>query len=451
MDETALEQYETRLNDHAPQVRKAALDELAAALHEGRISTEAESDIVNMHCHTFFSFNAYGHSPSSLAWLAKRRGFKAIGMVDFDVLDGVEEFLSACEVLGVRGSAGLETRAYVPSFSTREINSPGEPGVYYALGIGFTSSTPAKEAAEPLADMRRQSESRNRAVLERLNDHLQPISIDYATDVQSLTPAGNATERHIVQAYIDAVRAQRPDADAFWAEKLRVPVGEVQVAMKREKDFQNLVRAKLIKRGGVAYMASDPDAFPLIDKVHKLIIACGALPCATWLDGTSVGEQSIEELLDLLVEKGAAALNIIPDRNWNIADEDVRQMKVKNLYHVAEIARQRDLPLHVGTEMNSPGQKLVDDFDAPALQPLRSAFLDGAYFVYGHTCMQRVLGLGYQSEWALTFLPHRRDRNHFYTRLGKLVVPCSEAADRLRTLPPDLSPEELLGRIEKTS
>ena len=70
-------------------------------LHEGRIYfdgtgtqaatdpalLEAERQVANMHCHTFYSFNAYGHSPTSLAWLAKRHGFALIGMVDFDVLD----------------------------------------------------------------------------------------------------------------------------------------------------------------------------------------------------------------------------------------------------------------------------------------------------------------------------------------------------------------------------
>ena len=50
--------------------------------------------------------------------------------------------------------------------------------------------------------------------------------------------------------------------------------------------------------------------------------------------------------------------------------------------------------------MNAPGKKLVDDFDAPELAPVRQAFLDGAHFIYGHTVMQRAVGLGYQSEWA---------------------------------------------------
>ncbi len=66
-------------------------------------------------------------------------GFAAVGIVDFDVLDAVDEFLAACDVVGVRGSAGIETRVFIPEFATREINSPGEPGVYYHMGIGFTS------------------------------------------------------------------------------------------------------------------------------------------------------------------------------------------------------------------------------------------------------------------------------------------------------------------------
>jgi hypothetical protein len=98
-------------------------------------------------------------------------------------------------------------------------------------------------------------------------------------------------------------------------------------------------------------------------------------------------------------------------------------VKVQKLYEVVELAEKLDLPLNVGTEMNAYGQKLVDDFDAPELAPVRTAFMDGAYFIYGHTLAQRVLGLGYQSEWARTHLPGRRERNAFYTELGRKVEP----------------------------
>ena len=163
--------------------------------------------MVNLHCHTFFSFNAYGHSPTSLAWLAKKRGFAAVGIVDFDVLDAVDEFLAACDLAGVRGSAGIETRVFIPEFATREINSPGEPGVYYHMGIGFTSGIVPPEAAPTLAAMRARADRRNREMAARVNAYLDPVVIDYERDVLPLTPAGNATERHMLLAYIRGRRS----------------------------------------------------------------------------------------------------------------------------------------------------------------------------------------------------------------------------------------------------
>ena len=165
------------------------------------------------------------------------------------------------------------------------------------------------------------------------------------------------------------------------------------------------------------------DTFPPVEKLHALVLACGALPCVTWLDGTSAGEQAMDELFALLIGKGAVALNIVPDRNWNFADPQQAALKRQKLYEVVALAQEFDLPLNIGTEMNTWGQKIVDDFDAPALAPVRNAFLDGAYFIYGHTILQRSCGLGYQSAWAAAQLPTRRERNAFYTAAGKAIPP----------------------------
>jgi hypothetical protein len=92
----------------------------------------------------------------------------------------------------------------------------------------------------------------------------------------------------------------------------------------------------------------------------------------------------------------------------------------------------------------------VDDFSAPELAPVKDAFLDGAYFIYGHTVLQRTLGLGYQSDWARSHLPSRRERNSFYARLGRQVVPGVPGLARLRQLEPGLLPEELLKRLARS-
>jgi hypothetical protein len=441
---------EQQLNSFDHATRMVALHELVSAGQRGEVALAAEQSIVNMHCHTFFSFNAYGHSPASLAWLAKTRGFTAAGIVDFDVLDAVEEFLLACDMAGVRGSAGIETRVFIPEFSTREINSPGEPGVYYHMGIGFVSGKAPAEVAPILNSMRARAARRNRDMLARVNVHMSPVFLDYESDVLPLTPAGNATERHMLAAHIHAAEKHFPDRGnrvAFWADRLGTSATQVESIVDDYAKFSNLVRGKLMKKGGVGYVTPTPESFPTIDEYHRFITACGALPTATWLDGTSVGEQAIDELMALLIDQGAVALNIIPDRNWNIADPATRALKVRKLHEIVEIAVRLDLPINVGTEMNAPGNKLVDDFDVPEMAPVRQAFLDGARFIYGHTVMQRALGLGCQSDWAKRHLPTRRERNAFYQAMGYRVPPGKIGMAKLRALHADSTPEAILQEL----
>jgi hypothetical protein len=440
---------EARLNAFDHTARSDALKELFALAERGDVRLGPESDVANMHCHTFFSFNAYGHSPTSLAWLAKKRGFKLIGIVDFDTLDGVDEFLDACEFLSVRGSAGLETRVHIPEFATREINSPGEPGVYYHMGIGFTSAIVPKPAAAVLADLRERAASRNRDIVSRVNHYLDPVTVDYEKDVMPLSPAGTATERHMVVAYVRAAEQTAPCSVRFWAEKLGIDYDVANALADDVPGLQNLIRSKLMKRGGVGYVQPGSDTFPTIEEFHKLVNACGALPCAAWLDGTSTGEQAIQELLELLMEKGVVALNIVPDRNWNIKDPDTRLLKVRKLREVVQLAQELDLPLNVGTELNSFGQKIVDDFSAPDLAPFKDVFLDGAYFIYGHTVLERALGLGYQSDWAKANLHTRAARSAFYTQIGKSVPPGRAGLSLLGTLDATVSPSGLVAALSE--
>jgi len=445
-----ISELEARLKDHDPEVRRSALKELDAAAKQGTVQLIPERDIVNMHCHSFYSYNAYGFSPSSLAWLAKRNGFRACGIVDFDVLDGVDEFLEACDLLGVRGSAGMETRVFIPEFSIREINSPGEPGIFYHMGIGFTSSAVPEEVAGIASDLRERAQARNERILARVNAHLDPVILDYAADVLPLAPGGTPTERHMVSAYVQKATDMVDDVVSFWVERLQIGSSEVTDLLNDTARFQNTVRKKLMKRGGVGYVEPGSDSFPSVEALNRLIVACGGLPCATWLDGISAGEQAMGELLEMLIGKGIVALNIVPDRNWNILDPALRETKVKNLYDVVGLADDLDLPLNVGTEMNSPGQRVVDDFDAPELAPVRQAFLDGADFVTGHTLMQRAVSMGYQSTWAQQALPTRRARCEFYAEIGRRVPPGLTGMRLLDRVGRGRAPDEILAKLSST-
>ncbi|MBK8046398.1 MAG: hypothetical protein IPK16_04245 [Anaerolineales bacterium] len=186
----------------------------------------------------------------------------------------------------------------------REINSPGEPGVLYHMGIGFTSNWAPEAGRLILRELRDQSAERNRALIARVNAYLDPVAVDYDHDVLPLTPGGNATERHIVTAYIAVANREISDPAAFWATKFGMERAAVERLMADSPAFQNTLRSKLMKRGGPGYVQPDHTSFPSVEKLNALAVACGALPCAAWLDGTTAGEEAMEELLTLLVRKG---------------------------------------------------------------------------------------------------------------------------------------------------
>lgn len=461
MDPTEIRNLESNLDSFDPEIRRENLLSLMALVDDGQLTVPETKEAANLHCHSFFSYNGYGYSPTHLAWLGKKLGIKFMGIVDFDILDGVDEFLDACSITGVKGTAGIETRVYIPEFRHAEINSPGEPGIAYHMGVGFVRSKVSDSVKSVFSDIRQQAVERNLQIIERLNEYLMPFSLDYEEDVLPLTPSGFATERHMVQMIAEKSFAILDDHVQFWSEKLDQPVEFIENKLKDQNAFKDFLRQKLIKRGGVAYVQPEGETFPTVEMFHEIILAEDAIPCLAWLDGTSTGEADIERLLDLLMSKGVATLNIIPDRNWNISDPEIKAVKVRNLYQIVDLADSLDLPIIVGTEMNSFGQKMVDDFTTPELIPVRARFLQGAYFLYGHTLMEKKWGMGYQSKWSKKHLPDRKSKNAFYEAVGRLTPSQLETlSSRITKQSPDpdgntematvVSAEQILKILEKS-
>jgi len=434
------ELLEQQLDDFSPARRHEALTALVAAAYAGKQPLPAPGVAHNLHAHTFFSYNAYGYSPSRFAWLARKAGLALGGIVDFDVLDGLEEFQAARRLLDLPGCTGMETRVFVPEFAQWVINSPGEPGVAYTMGIGFPRRQIPAEAEKFMAGLRRTAGVRNRELLARVNAFMAPVTVDFEKDLLPLTPAGNATERHICLAYARKAQRHFPDPTAlktFWIEKLGAEAGSVD--FPEGAKLQNLIRAKTMKQGGVGYVQPGRGSFPTLADFNQFVLACDAIPTLCWLDGTSAGEQKLEELWRVAMSSGCAALTIIPDRNYK---PGVQDQKLKNLYHVVDLAQKLHLPVTIGTEMNSPGNKFVDSFETAELKPLVPVFLRGAHIVYAHAALQREAGKGYLSAWAKHNYPAAADRNAFFEQVGKALVPAREAA--LAALPPNATPAQVL-------
>jgi len=436
------ETLENQLNELNAERRGEAFERLLEMVRCGEIVFPEPGHAVNLHCHTSFSFNGYGYSPVYFAWKARCDGLRVAGIVDFDVLDAVEEFLHACDLVGIRGCAGIETRVFVSPFETREINSPGEPGISYHMGMGFISNDVPDKAL--LADFLRIAQDRNRGVASRVNAYLTPAAIDYDLDVLPLTPNGNATERHLCMAYDLKAREVFPDAReraAFWAEKLKTDANKIRDIIDDAPSLQALIRSKTMKAGGVGYVKPSGPDFPALDRMNAFVLEAGAIPTFAWLDGTTAGEQAIEELMDIMLANGVAAVNIIPDRNWNIKDPGAKRAKVDHLYRFVELARSHDLPIAVGTEMNAYGNRFVDDFEAPELKPLTPIFLEGAHILYAHTILQAHAGMGYLSGWAKRNFASTKDKNAFFKHIGEVVNPARK--DLLAGIGPHMTPKDI--------
>ncbi len=418
--------------------RLAALRRLAA---QPGWRPPAEALLANMHMHSFFSYNIQGCSPAHLAWDAARAGLFAAGLCDFDVLDGLDEFLAAGRLLSLRATVNIETRAYFPEYAEADINSPGEPGVAYIMGAGFVRlPAPGSPPGVVLQQYREQAQARNRALVNRINAAVPAIALDYDAEILPLTPAGAPTERHIVRAYRRKAEAAFPAAPAnhrFWADLSKKPVDAIARHAAAEAPMEEFIRALLVKAGGLGYEQPGPHTFPPLDDFIRWVRECDALPMIAWLDGGSAAEADPEAMLECMRAKGVCAVNIIPDRNHKIADPAVRARKLAKLDEIAKLADRMHLPVQIGTEMNKDGQPFVDDLAAEALRPYADQFLAGAAIMVGHTILAGYANYPYNGTAAAAeFGNNPAARNRLFQSVGRLPALDEPLADRLRQTGP---------------
>ena len=397
--------------------------------------------LFNLHCHSFFSYNADGWSPSRIAYECRMRGLQATALCDFDVLDGMNEFFAATAAFGIRSAVHLETRAYLKELSEEDINSPGEHGVTYIMGCGFLRDpAPDTSSAQTLQALRVGAQSRNTALINRINAALPQIAIDEARDLFPMTPRATPTERHIIRAYRLKGLEVFPDSAAraaFWAPLLKMtPEAFTELEASIPK-CEEAIRGVLVKRGGIGYQAPDSTTFPPVPTFVKWVASCDAIPTTAWLDGTSGGEASADNLLDLMGSLGCQALNIIPDRNIKDKTPEKTALKQRKLAEMVHACEARDLPVIIGTEMNKLGLPFVDDITDSRLAPYAETFTKGMRILIGHTLLGRFADAPYCGTRAKAEFKDLKARNAFYASVGQLPALTTEKADCLTAMGPE--------------
>jgi hypothetical protein len=263
--------------------------------------------------------------------------------------------------------------------------------------------------------------------------------MDYNADVVPLTPSGSATERHIVSAYIAKAAAIFADAELveFWSAVFGETSDTTSAIIANLPKLEDVVRAKLAKRGGIGYIAPSSDSFPSADSFLSWVASCDAVPMIAWLDGTSDGESDPAAMLECLASKGATAINIIPDRNWNYSDADTKALKSAKLAEMVAAADAINMPINIGTEMNKAGQPFVDDLDGEVLSAHKATFIKGADVMVGHSILARFANFPYAGEKACAEFANRAAMNDFFAAVGALPPISAKIANELREMGPE--------------
>ncbi|MEI8139285.1 MAG: PHP domain-containing protein [bacterium] len=210
--------------------------------------------MIDLHTHSTFSDGSM--TPEELVELAAKAGLTAIALTDHDGMMGIDRFMAACELQGLRGIPGVE------------ISIELSGGTMHILGYFIDQHNP--RIIEALARLRRGRETRNQFILERLNSLGLPLSWE---EVSSLAKEDVVGRPHFAQAMIAK--------------------GYVK---KKDEAFDNY-----LGKGKPAYV--ERDRFTIEESIG-LIRGAGGVPVLAHPCTLNMGRRRLREFLAELAAKG---------------------------------------------------------------------------------------------------------------------------------------------------
>jgi hypothetical protein len=401
---------ETRLNILKQYVQKHPRN-----IHQGHI---------NLHVHTNESFSFF-QSPTEAVWYAYVEGIEYFGINDHYTINGHGEFRSACSIASIKSTYSIEAIAIDDGSLRmgRRYNDPDNPGRCYLVGKGVVRDLlPGSQCHRVLQDMRCALKERNESIAQRLNEYSRDrgVDIDLNYDaVETLTPSGNSTERHVVQAFCERMALLFPDmndrADAY---KRVLGNGFEDSLLTDPARLQTLVRTHLVKSGMPCYVEENSKAFTTVENLVQMYLEYGAIPIYPMM-----GNPITEEELDLgaLFEKmeayGLHALEMIDYRT-----------ELTRAQEIIDAASSEGYPVFIGTEHNTKSQlSLVGPV---ASHPTCYDYLRrSAHVVIGHQRLMALCSFGLVNKDGSPRFDNRREGFRFFEEIGEMDLTNDQLQD----------------------
>jgi hypothetical protein len=309
---------------------------------------------VNCHIHTPYSFSAFSDMESVFK-MARNENITVLGINDFYVTDGYNEFHKGCLENRIFPLFNIEFIGLLKDEQKKgiRINDPNNPGRIYFTGKGldYPFQTGWKQKRQ-LKRVIQESQVQIRAMIARLNELIRPInpSLSLSYEIIKLKYAHDLVrERHIAKALRieSAEYFSKPEDQLGFLENL-YGGKKSKTGLSNSAALENEIRSNLLKSGGAAFVEEDENSFLLLKKIIKIIIKAGGIPCYPVLLDDPSGkctefETDLEKLYLSLKNLGIECIELIPGRN-----------DLSILRNFVEFFHQKGFIIIFGTEHNTP-------------------------------------------------------------------------------------------------
>jgi len=375
---------------------------------------------VNGHIHTPFSFSAFENVEQIFA-LAKEEDIKILGINDFYVTDGYDDFHRNALENNIFPLFNIEFIGLLTKEQKQNIkvNDPNNPGRTYFSGKGLNYPFKLSTASAAKIDrVRQESQAQVKEMVNNTNALLKninaPFILDYG-EIKQKYARELVRERHIAKALRIAIHDNfSSDTDKQDFIRKLYSGKEIKSDINNNNAFENEIRGYLLKAGGAAFVPEDEKAFLPVEEIIKIIIDAGGIPCYPLLlddkNGNYTGFEADYNLLyDRLQELGVSAVELIPGRN-----------DAANLKKFVRYFSDKGFLITFGTEHNTPElipMKVVTRDNRPLDKELKMINFEGACIIAAHQYLQAKGMEGYTQRNGKAKITEKED----FIQLGKAV------------------------------
>ena len=372
---------------------------------------------INLHIHTNESFSVF-RSVTEAVWHAYRGGIEYFGINDHYTTAGYDEFGKACDIAAIKAGFGMEIKTMDEEAFRKgiRVNDPENPGRVYLIAKGITRSLKKEgKTYRTLHSMQAAIRERNTKIAANLKRYAgeKGYHIDFTyDDAKALTPHGNASERHVIQAFCEKIDLLKDDTLE------RKEIYQDLVGSNFEEDLiedvselQSLVRSSLIRSGKPCFVPEDRAAFSSVEEVIDIFREFGAVPTySVMAEPITPEEKDIEALLKKVKGRGLFAFDFLEFRTGE-----------KRAKEVIDIATHYGFPVFIGTEHNM--KKMLPMIGEIGKNPQFYDYLrKSADFVIGHQLLSELCDFGYIDSEGMPRISDLKEGFAFFAGVGKMEL-----------------------------